>query len=124
MIDGAIKHPPSMADADFFGNTYRRRPDIRNLGGWFLVSIAVPSFAKAGTSAIKTKVLSDLLAIEIGDRLNQPVVLQDYYSGDVYKRDARTGRAFSVGPDMKAGSDDDIVLGGGREPTGERRDTR
>lgn len=84
---------------------------IRNLGGWRLISFATPSFQRCSETAVKTKVLSDLLAIEIGDRLNQPVVLNDYYSDGPYGRDKRTGRFFSVGPDKKPNTDDDIVLG-------------
>lgn len=111
LIDGAAKHPPNMRDADIFADAYCHRLDIRNPGGWYLVSIAVPSFERSCEAAVKTKVLSDLLAIEIGHRLNQPVVLQDYYSDDAYKRDNQTDRVFSVGPDGMPHTDDDIILG-------------
>ncbi|MBI2441291.1 MAG: hypothetical protein HYV35_07975 [Lentisphaerae bacterium] len=111
LVEGAGKHPPDMSRADRFVKNYIRHPDIRNLGGWFMVSVAIPSFTRSSETAVRTKVLSDLLAIEIGNRLNQPVVLDDYYSDGPYGRDERTGRAFSVGPDKKPNTDDDIVLG-------------
>jgi len=111
LVEGAGRHPPDMSQADRFMDDYGRHPDIRNLGGWCLVSIAMPSYMRASRTAVKTKILSDLLAIEIGSRLNQPVVLNDYYSDGPYGRDKRTGRAFSVGPDKKPNTDDDIVLG-------------
>lgn len=75
------------------------------------LTFVIPSFSRCFDTAVKTKVLSDLLAIEIGNRLNQPVVLNDYYSNGPYGRDKRTGRAFSVGPDKKPNTDDDVVLG-------------
>lgn len=111
LVEGAGKHPPDMSRADSFIENYVRHPDIRNLGGWCLISIGIPSFTSASRTAVKTKVLSDLLAIEIGDRLDQPVVLDDYFSDGPYGRDKRTGRAFSVGPDKKPNTADDIVLG-------------
>ncbi|MBI2437655.1 MAG: hypothetical protein HYV36_02420 [Lentisphaerae bacterium] len=111
LVEGAGKHPPDMSRADRFVKNYIRHPDIRNLGGWFMVSVTTPSFTRASVTAVNTKVLSDLLAIEIGNRLNQPVVLDDYYSDGPYGRDERTGRAFSVGPDKKPNTYDDILLG-------------
>ncbi|MBU4365498.1 MAG: hypothetical protein L6437_05615 [Kiritimatiellae bacterium] len=111
LVEGASRHPPDMSQANRFMDDYGRHPDIRNLGGWCLVSMAMPSYMRASGTAVKTKILSDLLAIEIGNRLNQPVVLDDYYSAGPYGRDKRTGRVFSVGPDKKPNTDDDIVLG-------------
>lgn len=111
MVEGAGQHPPDMAQADALAEAYSRRPDIRNLGGWSLVSIAVPSFAFAGKRAFETKILSDLLAIEINVRLNHPMALRDDYAGGPYQRDPQAGRLFSVGPDRMPHTEDDVWLG-------------
>ena len=111
VIEGSNKWPPDVSNAEALASTYRCHPDIRNMGGWLIASICTPSFIKAFQQIVETKILSDLLAIGIGDRLNQPVILDDPYSGGPYGRDKRTGRPFSVGPDKKPYTDDDIVLG-------------
>jgi hypothetical protein len=111
LVEGAGRHPPDLSRAEIFMDDYVRHPVVRNLSGWRIVYCAVPSFKRAIETVVKTKVLSDLLAIELGDRLNQPVVLDDYYSGSPYQRDERTGQPFSVGPDKQPNTSDDIVLG-------------
>ena len=68
-----------------------------------------PTFS-SGT-AFRTKVMSDLLAMEIRKRQGNPLILKDHYSGGTYLRDAKTGRFFSVGPDKLSGTSDDIMLG-------------
>ena len=110
-IEGADICPPDTVSAETAMLYYSAHPDIRNLAGRLLVAMGVPSFGKACASVFKTKVLSDLLAIEIGDCLNQPVILDDCYAGAPYGRNKVTGRAFSVGPDQKPNTADDIVLG-------------
>jgi hypothetical protein len=100
-----------MSDAETFEQTFCRKPDIRNMGGWCLASIALPNYTRCPTAAVRTKVFSDLLAIEIADHLGQPMIIDDYYLGSPYRRDKQTGRAFSVGPDRKPNTEDDIVLG-------------
>lgn len=112
LIEGAGRHPPDMSQANNFIYNHDLHPVINNLGGWYLVNIVImASFTSISEAAVKIKILNDLLAIEIGDRLNQPVVLNDYYSDGPYRRDKLTGRPFSVGPDKKPNTDDDIVLG-------------
>ena len=102
--------PPDLSAAETFSETYCRYPDIRNLGGWWIVAMSQPSYSKAARQTVHNKILSDLLAIEIGKRLGQPVALNDCYSGKPYDRDHVTGRLFSTGPDRKPGTADDIVL--------------
>jgi len=110
-LDGAGKRPPDMSEADSSMESYCSRADIRNLGGWLVVSVAIPSYEKACDTSIRVKVLSDLLAVEIGARLKESTSLKDYYSGEPYRSDVKTGQPFSVGPDMLPGTKDDIALG-------------
>lgn len=110
LIAGADKKPPDMSEAEIFMKNYCANPNIRNLGGWYLISIAVPSFGRGARTAIKTKVLSDLLYIEITKRLGETITIQDYYSERPYSLDEETGRMFSVGPDGKPHTDDDIAF--------------
>ena len=111
LVEGVEMHPPDVSAAEAFVVNYCRHPDIRNLGGSVLIAAGIPSFARAAENSVRTKVLSDLLAVEIAERLGEPAVLPDYYGSDPYQRDAKAGRFFSVGPDEKAGTDDDIFIG-------------
>jgi hypothetical protein len=111
LVEGARKHPPDLSAAEDFVVNYCRHPDIRNLGGSVLIAVGIPSFARAAVNSVRTKVLSDLLAMEIAERLGEPAVLPDYYGSGPYQRDPQAGRFFSVGPDGKAGTDDDLFFG-------------
>ena len=86
------------------------RPSIRNMGGLYLLAIGVPSYMPISERTTKQKVRSDLLFLEIEKRLGKDAVMQDYYSDAPYSLDEKTGRMFSVGPDGKANTPDDITL--------------
>ena len=111
LVAGADKRPPDSRAADEFSERYVTRPGLANLGGWFLVATATPSFVKAQAETSKYKVLSDLLALELNRRLGKDLEIPDYYTGGKYLFDEATGAFSSAGPDGKAGTKDDVVLG-------------
>jgi hypothetical protein len=111
VITGASQSPMKIPDIQSLIEEHFSRPRLNNLGGWVLIQIAIPSFSRAANSASRTKVLSDLLAIELHKRLGEPIDIPDFYSGKPYFVDEKTGKLTSVGPDGIAGTKDDIQLG-------------
>lgn len=111
LIAGASQCPMKVFDTQVFFDEHPLRPQLDNLGGWCLMQTAIPSFARAAATASRTKVLSDLLAIELHKRLGEPIDIPDFYSGKPYFVDEKTGKLTSVGPDGIAGTKDDIQLG-------------
>ena len=83
---------------------------LYNISGRVVVSIAVPSFGRAAQKSLEVKIRSDLLYLEIGKRLGEPLpVLVDPYTKAAYTTDAQ-GHFFSPGRDGKPGTADDITL--------------
>ena len=66
-------------------------------------------YVRAGYAAT---IQSELLAVYLADRLGEPLVLNDPFTGKPYGRTEK-GVPFCVGWDGKAGTEDDIVLGSG-----------
>lgn len=111
-IEGSELHPPDMTKVESALDDYISKPDIRNMDGWFLVAIAIPSFTKAAQIAVETRILSELLFVELGWHLCETSDgIQDYYADAPYAKDDVTGYAFSLGPDGIAKSSDDIMIG-------------
>jgi len=89
---------------------FKRRPSLRNMGCWFLIGVATPNYWRLSENSVKAKIMSDLLAIEISERLHTPLLMNDFYIDAPYSRDPKTGELFSVGPDLKPNTEDDISL--------------
>lgn len=53
----------------------------------------------------------DTLTIEIHRHLDEKLDIKDYYTGEDYLVDEKTGEPFSAGPDGEPGTEDDIRLG-------------
>ncbi|MFC1498859.1 hypothetical protein ACFLS1_10380, partial [Verrucomicrobiota bacterium] len=111
LIEGAEQKPPDFSRSNDYSEKYTRRPRLRNLGGWFVVAMAAPSYCRAQETASETKVWSDLLAIELYEQLGESIKLQDYFTGGEYFLDEETGTWRSAGPDKKQGTKDDIWIG-------------
>ena len=111
VIAGASQRPMKMPDTEAFIREHFLRPKLNNLAGWYFVRNCLNSYSRAADAASRTKVLSNLLAIELHKRLGEPIDIPDFYSGKPYFVDAKTGKLTSVGPDGIAGTKDDIQLG-------------
>jgi hypothetical protein len=98
-------------DTQAFAEEHFSRPRLNNLAGWYLLRNYLCSFSRAADSASRTKVLSDLLEIELHKRLGEPIDIPDFYSGKPYFVDPQNVKLTSVGPDGIAGTKDDIQLG-------------
>ena len=109
LVRGADLPLPDVREADDWIRQFRREPRLGNIGGQSLIATAVPSYAKATATAVETKVLSDLLALELASRLGEKLECVDPYTGVKYAQDEK-GLPFSVGPDRQPGTKDDITL--------------
>lgn len=110
IIAGATKYPPDISSTT--NMPYTQRLQLRNPAGQLLVSIARPPFWFRSTkAAFDKKVLSDLLAIYLSERLGDKIELTDPYTGKPYIIDEKTGIAISAGPDGISDTEDDIKLG-------------
>jgi hypothetical protein len=110
LLAGLDRHPPDISAASAAVDRYFDRPDLRNLGGWYLLTMSIPSYSNAVTKTTLLRVRSDLLALEIANRQGRALELMDFYGSGPYQRDEQTGHMFSVGPDGQAGTADDILL--------------
>jgi len=107
-IVGASKCLPDLPCATNVVSTKRLR--LKNPIGQMLVR-CFPSFGKAIDKSFKVKVMSDLLAITLSQRLGEELHLPDFYTGKEYINNKKTGDAMSAGPDGIPGTKDDIILG-------------
>ncbi len=111
LVAGHETLPPDMLVAREAMEKYENTPRLKNVGGRYLVGVTVPAFMKVGQTVTKTKVLSDLVAMELHRRVGKDLALADPWTGKPYLRDEKSGELFGVGPDGKAGTTDDIKLG-------------
>jgi hypothetical protein len=109
MVAGTAMRPAVIPADCLTDERKRTRPRLRNIGGWSFAAANAPSYSQSNRRLIRCKILSDLLSLEIGARLDEIVVLRDYYGNADYFRGA-DGRWTSVGPDGKASTGDDISL--------------
>ena len=65
LIASQKEHPPDFSAALQFADDYARKPQLRNMAGWVLNSIAMPSFEGYNQRSVEIKVLSDLLAVAL-----------------------------------------------------------
>ena len=82
----------------------------KNLIGQKFFSIGTPSYSRAGQKLIRTKIYSDLLALEVHRQLDEELSLSDPYSEKSYLYDEPNHRFFSVGTDGIPHTSDDIFI--------------
>jgi len=110
-LKAAALKQPLIKNEEFNMNVFlKKRPDLWNMGGYVLMIAFTPDYWRFSETSAKAKIMSDLLAIEISERLRQPLLMHDYYLDAPYNRDPKTGELFSVGPDLKPNTEDDISL--------------
>ena len=99
------------ARAEYISEIFSRR-HISNFAGDMLLKVCIPPFTKANSTAIRTQVKSDLLAMETERRLDGAPDLKDPYTGEAYQYDGMRSVYFSVGADDLQGTCDDIYADG------------
>lgn len=109
-IEGASRQPPDCSAVDTAIQRKLTCPEIRNLSGWLLTVILIPSYQGAAEKAFHARLRSELLYLAIDRRLGEKVALTDPYTGAPYPVDEKTGLSFSVGADRRAHTKDDIRL--------------
>lgn len=110
LIEGQEKDPPDFSAAQDQARQYGQNPPVRNIVGWILNNIAYPDFESHGSRVTAIKVKSDLLAIAIRQRLNEPVEAKDFFSGEAYRYKEEDGHMRHPGRDGAYDTADDIVL--------------
>ena len=110
LIKGQEDYPPDFSAAQDHGRQYARKPPVRNIVGWVLNNIAYPDFETYGNRSTAIKIKSDLLAIAIRRRLNEPVEEEDFLSGNDYRYKEESGQMRHPGRDGVYDTADDIVL--------------
>jgi hypothetical protein len=111
MIASQRQHPPDFSAAVEFADAYAKQPQIRNMAGWILNSIAMPSFEDYSLRGVEIKVQSDLLAVTISSKLNQPLPVRDYFNKQAYRFRKEDALLRHPGQDGEYDTPDDIVLG-------------
>ncbi|MBN1268926.1 MAG: hypothetical protein JXB04_05020 [Kiritimatiellae bacterium] len=109
-LEGIGRRPPDFSAAKAYLEDYTKRPSLRNLGGWTIICIAVPSFERAIEKAEETRIKSELLAVELRERMGEPFNPTSVFSDTRYFKDERTGAWTHAGPDGARGTKDDILL--------------
>jgi hypothetical protein len=111
LIASQEKRPPDFSAAMQFTEAYARKPQLRNMVGWILNTIALPSFENYSQRGVEVKVQSDLLAVALSRKLGLPPPVQDYFNGGQY-RFRQEGETFRhPGADGDYDTPDDILLG-------------
>jgi hypothetical protein len=111
LIASQEKHPPDFSAAVRFAEEYARKPQLRNMVGWILNTIALPSFENYSQRGVEVKVQSDLLAVALSRKLGLTPPVQDYFNGGQY-RFRQEGETFRhPGADGDYDTPDDILLG-------------
>ena len=110
LIEGQEDEPPDFSAAQNYVRQYAQKPPVRNIVGWILNNIAYPDFESHGNRVTAIKVKSDLLAIAIRQRLNEPAEAQDVFSGEAYRYKEEDGHMRHPGRDGAYDTGDDIVL--------------
>ena len=80
----------------------------RDLIGHLIYAIATPNYAAASKNILTTKVYTDLLSLTVSKK-RSPALL-DPWNQKPYLFDTKKNRFFSVGPDLKPHTSDDIYL--------------
>ena len=111
LIDAQNKYPVDTTKVKQYFEAYGKKPPIRNMIGWILNSIAMPDITTYSTRFAKIKVQSDLLSLLISQKLGEPVMIKDLYTGQnlTYKKQGYVIR--HTGADGKFETEDDIILG-------------
>jgi hypothetical protein len=88
-------------------------PGLRNLGGWVYLARGDDTFAGLERRAVRVKVRSDLLALELHRKTGTALSLRDPFGKGPYATN-REGAFASAGPDGALNTADDIVSAGER----------
>jgi hypothetical protein len=111
IIEAQKSTPPDYSAVARRTEIYRRRPQLRNMAGWILNTVAMPNFAPYSTRGENTKIRSDLLAIALHKKAGRPLVIKDYYTNDHYRYREEDGVMRHPGQDGRYNTDDDVILG-------------
>jgi hypothetical protein len=89
-LRAAALKPPFIKNEEFNMDVIlKKRPELWNMGGWLLIRYSAPDYWHFTENSRKAKVLSDLLAIEISERLHTPLLMNDFYIDAPYSRDIK-----------------------------------
>ena len=86
------------------------KPPLRNIGGWYIVAVAWPSYVRASTTCHELHVRSELFTFYLAKRLGENVTGTDPFTGKAFPVD-EDGVPFSTGWDAVPNTADDIRLG-------------
>jgi hypothetical protein len=111
IIEAQEAFPVKTAKVDKYLEEYSKRPPIRNMVGWILNSIGIPSFENYYNKTEKTKIKGDLLALAIHKKLNKPFEIKDLYTKASYEYREKPGFLEHPGKDGEFDTRDDIILG-------------
>ena len=102
--------PSSFENASESLVEYIDKPKHKNLGGWIFIGLTSTTREVTYKRSIENSIQSQLLEMELSERINEPVTFNDPFTGAPYTRNT-AGLLFSVGRDLKPHTADDIVYG-------------
>ncbi len=111
IIEAQNATPPDYSALVRRTDRYGRRPQLRNLAGWILNTVAMPDFAIYSDRGVDTKIRSDLLAIALHQKTGRPLEINDYYTNERYRYREEDGVMRHPGRDGRYHTDDDVILG-------------
>ncbi len=111
LIKATSQYPVDTTEAEAYQEEYSRKPQIKNMIGWILNSIAMPDPKNMIGRMEIIKVKSDLLAFAIHERFGQTLEIDDFYTEQplTFKMDGSLLK--HPGKDGKYETEDDIALG-------------
>ncbi len=111
IIEAQKSTPPDYTAVNRYTEQYRRQPQLRNMAGWILNTIAMPDFAAYSNRGVQTKIRSDLLAIALYKKTGASLDIKDYFTKGPYRYREEPGALRHPGQDGQYNTDDDIILG-------------
>jgi hypothetical protein len=111
LLEAQKEYPVDATEATRYLEQYVKEPQIRNMVGWILNSIAMPNLENYCKRTMETKVKSDLLSLVIHERLGESLDIKDLYTGDSYNFRKEEGYVRHPGEDGTFDTKDDITLG-------------
>ncbi len=111
LIEANSQYPVNIARADTYLDEYSKRPQVRNMIGWILNSMAMPNPGKVIDRMEKIKVKSDLLALFIHERLGKTLEINEFYTDQPLRYNKEGLLLKHPGKDGKYETVDDIILG-------------
>lgn len=114
MMDGDAGYDETRAALylrqDLCGKLQAKPPTVWNFLGRDWATAVAPSFQSAHKTSMQALVESDLLALEIRNRLGETLEIKDPYTGADYRFDELTQTFYCGGPDGFGGTKDDIYI--------------